>query len=181
MNSSSDSHPSADAPTPAPATPLATVAAATAPRIAPQARSFARQRALQALYQWLLTGDDIGQIERQFYEDQEMDQVDNLHFRRLLHGIPEKITELDQLITPLIDRPLDQLTPIEHTILRIGCYELRFCGEDVPWKVAINESVELAKKFGAEESFKYINGVLDKLSPQANKPKMRVKPTRRKS
>ncbi len=181
MNSSSDSHPSADVtPTTPPATPLATVAAATTPRIAPQARSFARQRALQALYQWLLTGDDIGQIERQFYEDQEMDQVDNLYFRRLLHGIPEKISELDHLITPLIDRQLDQLTPIEHTILRIGCYELRFC-EDIPWKVAINESVELAKKFGAEESFKYINGVLDKLSPQANKPKMRVKPSRKKS
>ncbi len=142
--------------------PLADVGS-NARKLSPQARSFARQRALQALYQWSLAGQDIQTIEQQFMSEQPMDRVDVDYFRQLLHGIPRCIEALDQAVEPLLDRSIAQLDPVEHTILWIGCYELQH-HKEVPWRVVINEGVELAKKFGATESYKYINGVLDKLA-----------------
>lgn len=144
--------------------PLAAVEAQSH-KVSPQARTFARQRALQALYQWSLTGQDIQTIEQQFMAEQPMDRVDVAYFLQLLHGIPACIETLDRTIEPLLDRTIAQLDPVEHTILWIGCYELSH-HKEVPWRVVINEGVELAKKFGATESYKYINGVLDKLSKQ---------------
>lgn len=146
----------------------------TKPKFSPKARSEARQRVLQALYQWQLTGQDIPVIELQFLGDQEevespfleeqdLRKTDIPYFKRLLHGIPQQVNQLDTMFTPVLDRKITQLDPIELAILRIGCYELIFC-PDIPFKVAINEAVELAKQFGAEQSHKYVNGILDKLA-----------------
>jgi N utilization substance protein B len=136
-------------------------------KFSPKARHIARQRLLQALYQWQLTKQDLQVIELQFLdnsdliEEQDMQEADVPYFKLLLHAIPLKVKELDQMFSPFLDRNVTQLDPIELSILRIGCYELNFC-PDIPFKVAINEAVELAKQFGAEQSHKYINGVLDK-------------------
>jgi len=138
----------------------------TAP-INPVARSYARQRAMQALYQWQLTRQDLQTIETQFMHHQEMDRVDVAYFTRLLHDIPQQISELDALYTPSLDRPVAQLDPVERAILWIGSYELT--RDEVPWRVAIDESVGLAKKFGAEQSYKYINSILDGVAKQVRK------------
>jgi len=132
------------------------------------ARSLSRQRLLQALYQWQLTGehlDEVHRIETQFMDEQDMKRVDKAYFKKLLAAIPAQAQELDQHLTGFIDRPLAQLTPIELAILRLGAYEL--LKTDVPFRVVINEAIELAKSFGADQSHRYINGVLDKLA-QAN-------------
>jgi len=127
------------------------------------ARSRARQRVLQALYQWQMAKQDILKIEIQFMQEQDMKRVDKAYFKHLLHAIPAKVAQLDLTITPFLDRSLDQLDPIELAILRIGAYELTET-DNLPWRVAINEAVELAKRFGAEQSHKYVNGVLDQLA-----------------
>jgi len=117
---------------------------------------------LQALYQWQLTGLNIELVFQQFLEDQNMDKVDKAYFEMLLLSIPIKVNQLDSAFSPFLDRSLAQLDPIELAILRIGCYELKYC-KDIPFKVVINEAVELAKRFGGEKSHKYINSILDKL------------------
>ncbi len=131
-------------------------------KFSPSARSAARQRVLQALYQWQLTKQPTQVIESQFLEEQNMRKVDVPYFQKLLHDIPKYTDQLDDTFAPLLDRQITQLDPIELAILRIGCYELTHC-QEIPFKVVINEAVELAKKFGAEQSHKYINSILDKL------------------
>ena len=126
-------------------------------------RTRARRRALQALYQWQLAGQDIGAIETQFCEEMDMSQVDMELFQQLLHEVPARLDELDRQIAPHIDRPPEQLDPVERAILRMGAFELAQRLE-TPCRVVINEAVELAKQFGAEQSHKYINGVLDKIA-----------------
>jgi N utilization substance protein B len=134
-------------------------------KISPGARSVARQRALQALYQWQFTQQELALIESQFLEEtkMEMHKVDLAYFKKLLYEIPKNIAQLDASFSPLLDREITQLDPIELTILRIGCYELTF-GKDIPFKVVINEAIELAKQFGAEQSHKYVNSILDKFA-----------------
>ncbi|MEN8215446.1 MAG: transcription antitermination factor NusB [Pseudomonadota bacterium] len=134
-------------------------------KFSPKARSKARQRVLQALYQWQLTGQDkdIELILQQFLDDEEMRKVDLSYFDSLLRNIHQVVNKLDTAFAPFLDRSISQLDPIELAILRIGCYELNYC-PDLPFKVVINEAVELAKKFGAEKSHKYVNGILDKLA-----------------
>lgn len=133
----------------------------------PNAKHMARSCALQSLYQWQLTGNDLSDIEQSFAElvegEQEVAKIHRGLFEELLHQIPARVTELDEAINPLLDRSADQLDPIEQVILRIGAYELLFKPE-LPYRVAINEGVELAKEFGAEQSHRYINGILDKLA-----------------
>ncbi|MDP4651083.1 MAG: transcription antitermination factor NusB [Haliea sp.] len=131
-------------------------------------RHKARHYALQALYQWHMAEAPINQIEAEFRADYDFSHVDLEYFQALLHGIPGCVDELEALIEPLIDRKLNDLDPIERALLRMGTFELQQ-RIDVPWKVVINESVSLAKKFGATDSFKYINGVLDKLARQLRK------------
>lgn len=126
-------------------------------------RTRARRTALQALYQWDLGGQDLRDIEVQFHQAQDMRKVDTDYFRELLHGIPAHLSRLDEHVTPFLDRPLAQVDPVEREILRIGAYELEHHPE-VPWRVVINEGIELAKMFGGEQSHKYVNGVLDKLA-----------------
>ena len=136
-------------------------------KYSPKARTKARQRVLQALYQWQLTGQAIQIIESQFLDeqdsldDQDMSQADIPYFKQLLHGILQQINQLDTMFARFIDRSLTQLDPIEQAILRIGCYELKHC-PDIPVKVVINEAIKLAKQFGAEQSHKYVNNILDK-------------------
>jgi N utilization substance protein B len=131
------------------------------------AKHLARSCALQGLYQWQLTGNDLSEIEQSFAElisgEQDMAKVNRGLFEELLHQIPARVEELDEAYEPFLDRAADQLDPIELVILRMGAYELLFKLE-LPYRVAINEGVELAKEFGAVESHRYINGILDKLA-----------------
>ncbi len=131
------------------------------------AKHLARSCALQGLYQWQLTGNDLSDIDQSFAEliadEQEIAKVNRRLFEELLHQIPARVTELDEAFAPFLDRSVDQLDPVELGILRIGTYELLF-KPDLPYRVAINEGVELAKEFGAEQSHRYINGILDRLA-----------------
>jgi N utilization substance protein B len=128
-----------------------------------KARSLARQRAMQALYQWQLTGQDLADIDTQFMEGGEMKGVELAYFHLLLHEIPKKLNDLDAVTAPLLSRPIEQVDPVERAILRIGAYELMH-RQDIPYRVVINEAVELAKLYGAEQGHKFINGLLDKLA-----------------
>ena len=128
-------------------------------------RRKARHYALQALYQWHMAGAAPTAIEAEFRTDYDFDAVDLEFFQALLHGVAGKAEELDGLFAPLLDRRLDELDPIELSLLRMGTYELRE-RVDVPYRVVINEGVGLAKRFGASESFRYINGVLDRLAAE---------------
>jgi len=127
----------------------------------PSARRKARKFLVQALYQWELSANPINDIDAQFRIENDMEKVDTDYFSKILHAVPQKKAELDQAVAPYLDRRVDELDPISVSILRMGTYELMHC-IDVPYKVVINESVNLAKTFGATDSFKYINGVLDK-------------------
>lgn len=126
-----------------------------------RARSLARERAMQALYQWQLSGQEPADIEKQFMEDQDMKGVDKKFFSELLREIPKQLKELDAHVEDVLDRSIEQVDPVERAILRIGIYEMQY-RIDIPYRVVINEMVELAKVFGAEQGHKYINGILDK-------------------
>lgn len=132
-------------------------------RLSPALRRKARQLAMQALYQWELASASLVDIELEFREDNDMNKVDADYFSELLHQIPALKTDLDDLIKPLLDRDMSELTPVELTILRLSGYEL-LKRPDVPYRVIINEGVELAKTFGATDGHKYVNGILDKLA-----------------
>lgn len=127
------------------------------------ARTLARTRAMQALYQWQMTGQSPAEIDTQFMEEQDMKGVDKKYFSELLREIPAQLDALDALGAEFLDRPIAQVDPVEQAILRIGIYELQQ-RIDVPYRVVINEMVDLAKVFGAEQGHKYINGILDKLA-----------------
>lgn len=129
----------------------------------PSNRKKARHLLVQALYQWQLTDADIGSIEAEFFTDQNMNKVDTEYFRELLHAIPQKLEELDGSYTKYLDRALDDLDPVSLAILRLGSYELQF-RIDVPYRVVINEAVNLAKAFGPSDAHKYINSILDKVA-----------------
>lgn len=118
---------------------------------------------MQALYQWQLTEYTPEHIERQFLVEEDMRKADVPYFQKLIQEIPAHIGEFDETLSPLLDRPIKQLDPIERALLWIGLYELQYV-RDIPWRVVINEAVELAKQFGADQSYKYINGVLDKIA-----------------
>jgi N utilization substance protein B len=131
-------------------------------------RRKARHYGMQALYQWHLAGASLNDIEAEFRGDYDFKHVDLEFFQALLHGVPSCVDKLDAALEPLLDRALDDLDPIERTLLRMGMYELTE-RMDVPYKVVINEEVALAKKFGATDSHKYGNGVLDKAARQLRK------------
>ena len=125
------------------------------------ARRRSRQAALQGLYQWLLSREDLGAIQAHVQEQEAHAGCDATHFHALLRGCIESAADLDALLARHIDRPIAELSPVEHAALMIGTFELRH-SLDVPYKVAINEAVELAKAFGGTDGHKYVNGVLDK-------------------
>ncbi len=126
-------------------------------------RHRAREFALQGIYQWLLNHEDAGVIDAHIRNAHGFDKADAGHFDILLHGAIREVQELRAVITPLIDRSIDQLSPIEHAVLLIGTFELKNLIE-IPYKVVINEAVELTKSFGGIDGHKYVNGVLDKLA-----------------
>lgn len=126
-------------------------------------RRNARNFALQALYQWQLARQPVNEIDAQFRVDNDMSDTDVALFSMLLSGVIDSRRELDEAFGFYLDRAVDDLDPVELSVLRIGSFELIHRIE-VPYKVVINESVELAKRFGATESHKYVNGVLDKLA-----------------
>lgn len=125
-------------------------------------RRMARHYAMQALYQWQMAGSSINSIEAEFRTDNDMSKVDVEYFHEILYRVPEHLSELEELFSPyLVERSLDELDAITRALLRMAAYEFKY-RIDVPYKVVINEAVALAKKFGAEDSHKFINGVLDK-------------------
>lgn len=123
----------------------------------------ARKLALQALYQWQMSGSDLYEIEAQFRVANNMDKVDIPYFSKLLHGIPDQIKILEDAIRPFLDRPIDGLNPIELTTLRIGAFEL-LNSPEIPYKVVLDESVTLTKSFGSQDGHRYVNGVLNNLA-----------------
>lgn len=125
----------------------------------------ARKFALQALYQWLMSGTDLHEIEAQFRTINNMDIVDGEYFCRLLYGIPTHVEALEASLLPYLDREINALNPIELTALRIGSFELFHCPE-IPYKVILDESVSLTKEFGSQEGYRYVNGVLNNLAKQ---------------
>lgn len=129
----------------------------------PSRRRKTRHLLVQALYQWQLSGSTISDIEAEFHTDNAMAKVDEEYFGELLHNIPRKLEEIDGAFTQHLDRDADELDPVSRALLRMGCYELLF-RIDVPYKVVINEAVNLAKKFGPTDAYKYINGILDKVA-----------------
>jgi transcription antitermination protein NusB len=134
-----------------------------APAKSPRRR--ARELALQGLYQWLLAAEDAGVIDAHMREQEGFDKSDSAHFDALLHGCIGGAAALDAVLARHVDRRTNQLSPIEHGVLLIGAYELQHC-LDVPYRVAINEAVELAKAFGGTDGHKYVNGVLDKAAAE---------------
>lgn len=129
-------------------------------------RHRAREFALQGLYQWLLNHEDAGAIEAHIREAHGFDKADAEHFDTLLTGAIRDAEKLRAALEPLIDRPIKELSPVEHAALLIGAYELQNHIE-IPYKVVINEAVELTKSFGGIDGHKYVNGVLDRFAAQA--------------
>lgn len=126
----------------------------------------ARQNAVQALYQWFITNKNVDEIITEFESDKhKLAKTDINYFKSLLRGTITNQQKLDSRIINLLDRSVDELDTIERAILHIGCYELEY-HDDIPWRAVVNESVELAKIFGAENSYKYINGILDKVAKE---------------
>ncbi len=134
----------------------------------PSARRRARECAVQALYSWQLSKNDIADVELQFLAEQDVKGADITYFRELLSGVATNAEYLDGIMSPYLSRKLDELGQVERAVLRVALYELSK-REDVPYKVAINEAIELAKIFGAEDSHKFVNGVLDKAAPTVRK------------
>lgn len=124
-------------------------------------RRRARRRGLQALYQWQMTGQEPGDILSQFLEIQDMNGVDVEYFERLLRGVESHCDELDEALQPFLDRPAAQLEEVERVVLRIGAFELLHCPE-LPFRVVLDECVDLAHRFGSEQGHAYVNAVLDR-------------------
>lgn len=145
------------------------------------ARRRAREFALQGIYAWLLRGDtgnqDAGEIDAHIRDSDTFHEADAEWFKTLLHGVIRQAPALREQFTPYLDRPLAELSPVEHGILLIGSYEL-VNHLEVPYKVAINEAVELAKSFGGLDGFKFVNGVLDRTAAQVRAAEVKAAPRR---
>jgi len=139
-----------------------------------QTRTNARKAAVQALYQWQMTGQSLIEIERQFLEDERLKDVQKSYFTELFHGVPKNLGVLDETLNEFVDRPVDMIDPVERAILRIGTYELLH-RLDMPYKVILNEAINLAKYFGADGSHKYVNGILDKIAQNIRAVEIKAK------
>lgn len=127
----------------------------------PAARRKARKLAVQAIYSWQLSDNSMSDIEAQFLTDNDTSKIDVDYFLILVRGVAGQVKSLDEAVSPFLDRPLKDLDQVERAVLRLAAFELRD-RLDVPYKVAINEAIELAKSFGADDSHRFVNGVLDK-------------------
>jgi len=128
-----------------------------------QSKTNARKAVVQALYQWQMTGQSLLSIELQFEEDGRFKGIQKSYFKELFHGIPECLDTIDAVLGGFVDRPVDVIDPVERAILRLGAYELIYRPE-MPYRVVLNESINLAKDFGADGSHRYVNGILDKVA-----------------
>ena len=127
----------------------------------PSPRRKARELAVQAIYSWQISQNSVSDIEVNFIADNSKRRFDIEYFQQLIRGVTGNVAELDLAISPHVDRPLDDIDHVEKAILRVAVYELSDC-QDVPYRVVINEAIELAKSFAADDSHKFVNGVLDK-------------------
>jgi N utilization substance protein B len=134
-------------------------------------RRVAREFALRGLYSWLLAQQDRTDIAASLHEDSQFKKADEAYFQQLLEGVLDTAPNLEEKLRPHLDRAVAELSPIEKAILMIGAYELMDC-PDVPYRVAINEAVELAKQYGGTDGHKYVNGVLDKLAKEVRSPEI---------
>jgi N utilization substance protein B len=126
-----------------------------------RARHQARRLAVQALYQWQYNPSEVGELLAEFHIEKP-NKVDQPYFHELLTQVIQNISAIDAIITPVLDRPLAELTPVELAVLRVAVYELKN-RLDVPYRVVINEALELTKTFGTQDGYRYVNGVLDRL------------------
>ena len=126
-------------------------------------RTKARQFLVQAIYQWLMTGQSAADIDDQFINDHPMKKTDTPYFQELLSGTISHQHSLIDLMKDHLSRPFEQIDPVEQAILLLSCYELQY-RPDIPYRVVINEAIELSKTFGAEDGHKFINGILDKVA-----------------
>ena len=138
------------------------------------AKSKARRCAVQALYQWQMTGQNLSKIEREFQEDQRLKNAQKSYFSDLFHGVPGNLDKIDASMLDFVDRDVEKIDPVERAILRIGVYEL-LQKPEIPYRVVINEGIELAKCFGADGSHRYVNGVLDKVAQIQRKQEIEAK------
>lgn len=138
----------------------------------PAARARARRRALQALYAWQMSGSKMTLVIEQFRHEQDMEIADLEYFEELLRGVEAHCSELDEGLKPHLDREMAQVDPIERAVLRLSAWELRH-RPDVPYRVVINEAIEVVKRFGSEYGHTYVNGVLDKLAAEWRAPEYR--------
>ncbi len=126
-------------------------------------KSMARRSAVQAIYQWQITGYNLSEIERQFVEEHGLSKGELPYFQDLLHQVPKKLDVIDAALGEFTNRPIEQIDPVERAILRISVYEL-MQRLDIPYRVVVNEGINLAKEFGATQSHKFVNGLLDKIA-----------------
>lgn len=136
-------------------------------------RRKSRELVLKAVYRGMLNASDISQVLRDMLEDPDYNKADEAYFKHLLEAVTIHLTEIDAKVVDFIDRPIAELSPIEHAILRISGCELMF-DLSIPYRVVINEGVELAKVFGGIDGHKYINGVLDKLAASVREPEVKA-------
>ncbi|MDZ4202173.1 MAG: transcription antitermination factor NusB [Gallionella sp.] len=155
----------------------ADIGAKKAPNRSPRHR--ARELALQGIYQWRITAGDDAQIEKQIQNEKNLGRYDKALFSKLLRGALNQHADLEALLAPYLDRPLAELSPVEFAVLLLGAFELSQ-NIEVPYKVVINEAVELAKTFGGTDGHKYVNGVLDKLAPQVRAVEFASNPAARR-
>ena len=126
-------------------------------------REKARRYAMQALYTWLMSKNSIKDVEAYYLADRNPRKYDTDYFLKLLNSVPLNLNDLENQLSPFLEKPINTIDPIELTILRIATYELKYC-EEIPYRVIIHESIELAKSFGSIYGYKFINGVLDSMA-----------------
>ena len=137
-------------------------------------RSRARRYVIQALYEWQMSGNLPRDIEQQFLIEHQSRKFDRPYFNELLLGVCEQVEERDTEISPLSDRPFKEINPVEKAILRLGCFELKN-RIDIPYRVVINEAIELTKTFGADQAHRFVNGTMDKLAEKIRKDEVAAK------
>ncbi|QDP72074.1 transcription antitermination factor NusB [Legionella israelensis] len=133
----------------------------------------ARRLVLQALYQWLMAGAELSEIEAQFRVANDTQKVDMDYFCRFLYGIPKHLHELEEEFRPFLDRDIKELNPIELTVLRMGTFELHYCPE-TPYRVVLDEAILLTKEFGSQDGYRYVNGVLNQVARKSRKVEMNL-------
>jgi N utilization substance protein B len=133
--------------------------------MAGSSRHLARRAAVQALYQWELTQQSRLEIEKHFLSDDRLKKTDNAYFQELIREIPRLVEDIDSSLSPYIDRDISLVDPIEKAVLRLAAYELIHHAE-IPYRVVLNEAIELSRTFGSENGYRFVNGILDKMGAE---------------